>query len=229
MSRLQAPTVFAGAGLTELSESQHNVRAYTSIPAPPTKGIKREIPQPGTASMPAQRPAVVSVADQYAAAQSDPKRKPLSERAVEYPAKQTSAASGQIARPNIKGQTLAGISQVSSAPCQPAAIFVSSNQMTSCSRSSKPPVPTGCHAQPPTHQPLLLAASPRAMALVGTCQVIDLRLLEQTLAPAMSDQRARLPYDREQPTAIVMTINTRQRPTRMVRVKIPDSLQIQST
>lgn len=45
-SRLPAPASSNG-GLTEWSESQHNSRIQTAIPAPP-KTLKREIPQPGT-------------------------------------------------------------------------------------------------------------------------------------------------------------------------------------
>ncbi|EFY92052.1 kinesin related protein 1 [Metarhizium acridum CQMa 102] len=48
ISRLPGPAVHAG--LAELSESQHNARAQTAIPAPPgfKPHLKREIPQPGT-------------------------------------------------------------------------------------------------------------------------------------------------------------------------------------
>ncbi|KAI9155137.1 hypothetical protein HJFPF1_07711 [Paramyrothecium foliicola] len=62
MSRLQAPTVYASAGLTELSESQNNVRTCTSIPAPPTKGLKREIPQPGKAVIVVHRSQILTTA-----------------------------------------------------------------------------------------------------------------------------------------------------------------------
>ncbi|OAQ66303.2 kinesin motor domain-containing protein [Pochonia chlamydosporia 170] len=83
MSRLPGPAVHAG--LSELSESQHNTRVQTSIPVPPgfKSNLKREIPQP--------------------AQQSDAKRKPLSDRAVEYPASASASAAGKLA---LKGQTL---------------------------------------------------------------------------------------------------------------------------
>lgn len=49
MSRLPAPSTQIGGGLTEWSDSQHNARIQTSMPAPTIswKGLKREIPQPG--------------------------------------------------------------------------------------------------------------------------------------------------------------------------------------
>ncbi|KZZ99717.1 kinesin protein 1 [Moelleriella libera RCEF 2490] len=66
ISRLPGPAVHAG--LAELSESQHNARVQSSIPAPPGSklSLKREIPQP--------------------VSQPDAKRKPLADRAAEYPA-----------------------------------------------------------------------------------------------------------------------------------------------
>lgn len=49
MSRLPAPSTQIGGGLSEWSESQHNARIQSSVPAPTSwKGLKREIPQPGT-------------------------------------------------------------------------------------------------------------------------------------------------------------------------------------
>ncbi|KOS17941.1 Kinesin-like protein klpA [Escovopsis weberi] len=90
-SRLPGPTTVT---LGEWSDSQHNARVQSSIPAPPgLKGTKREIPQP--------------------AVQSEPKRKPLSQRAGEYPPKPSAAASGPAynTRSSVRGQTLAGISQ----------------------------------------------------------------------------------------------------------------------
>ncbi|KHN97258.1 kinesin protein 1 [Metarhizium album ARSEF 1941] len=85
MSRLPGPAVYAG--LAELSESQHNARTQTAIPAPPGVKplMKREIPQP------AQQP--------------EPKRKPLADRAVEYPASNSVAAS-TASKLALKGQTL---------------------------------------------------------------------------------------------------------------------------
>ncbi|KAK5995973.1 Kinesin-like protein klpA [Cladobotryum mycophilum] len=92
ISRLPGPTQF---GLTEWSDSQHNARIQSSIPAPSGfKGTKREISQ--------------------SALQPEAKRKPLSERAIEYPTKPSlaAAAPAQAARPAVKGQTLASISQL---------------------------------------------------------------------------------------------------------------------
>ncbi|KAF5237645.1 hypothetical protein FANTH_10671 [Fusarium anthophilum] len=97
ISRLPAPSMSmsigaGGAGLTEWSESQHNARiASTASSLSALKNLKREIPQP--------------------ASQSDPKRKPLSDRALEYPSKPTShvpAATG--IRSNMRPQSLAGMS-----------------------------------------------------------------------------------------------------------------------
>ncbi|KAL7929884.1 P-loop containing nucleoside triphosphate hydrolase protein [Trichoderma chlorosporum] len=90
ISRLPAPTAHAG-GLTEWSESQQNARSQSSIPAPSkTRGLKREIPQ--------------------SAPQSEAKRRPLSERALDYPPK--TPTSLQMPRPAVKGQSLAHISQL---------------------------------------------------------------------------------------------------------------------
>ncbi|KAM0249338.1 hypothetical protein ACHAQJ_009099 [Trichoderma viride] len=92
ISRLPGPTTNVG-GLTEWSESQQNARIQSSIPAPPgVKSLKREIPQP--------------------AIQSEAKRRPLSERALEYPSKSSATAAPQIPRSAVKGQTLASISQL---------------------------------------------------------------------------------------------------------------------
>ncbi|EHK19579.1 uncharacterized protein TRIVIDRAFT_203685 [Trichoderma virens Gv29-8] len=91
ISRLPGPTAHAG-GLTEWSESQQNARTQSSIPAPPkTRGLKREIPQ--------------------SAPQSEAKRRPLSERALDYPSK-TPTSGLQIPRSAVKGQSLANISQL---------------------------------------------------------------------------------------------------------------------
>ncbi|EGX91689.1 kinase-like protein KLPA [Cordyceps militaris CM01] len=87
-SRLPGPS----AGLSELSESQHNARSQSGIPAPGgsgiKKGLKREIPQP--------------------AAQPEPKRKLLSDRAAEYPPK---APHSYATRANVvKGHALTSAS-----------------------------------------------------------------------------------------------------------------------
>ncbi|KAJ4329125.1 kinesin-like nuclear fusion protein [Fusarium piperis] len=93
MSRLPAPsTQIGGGGLTEWSESQHNARIQSTMTSLASlKNLKREIPQP--------------------ASQSEAKRKPLSDRALEYPAKPTSlAAAPSAVRSNMKPQSLAGMS-----------------------------------------------------------------------------------------------------------------------
>ncbi|KAM5356576.1 hypothetical protein ACJ41O_003222 [Fusarium nematophilum] len=94
MSRLPAPSTSTqiGGGLTEWSESQHNARIQSTMSSLASlKNLKREIPQP--------------------ASQSEAKRKPLSDRALEYPAKGTSlAAAASAARSNMKPQSLAGMS-----------------------------------------------------------------------------------------------------------------------
>ncbi|KAF4981882.1 hypothetical protein FZEAL_2402 [Fusarium zealandicum] len=91
MSRLPAPSQIGGGGLTEWSESQHNARIQsTATSLASLKNLKREIPQP--------------------ASQSEAKRKPLSDRALEYPAKATSMSAAAAARANMKPQSLAGMS-----------------------------------------------------------------------------------------------------------------------
>ncbi|KAG5995197.1 hypothetical protein E4U54_002911 [Claviceps lovelessii] len=93
-SRLPGPAVHSG--LKELSVSQHNARVQSAIPAPPGSkpSLKREIPQP--------------------AHQPDAKRKPLSDRAAEYPAPPPSASisSGTAGKLAIKAQSLAQASQM---------------------------------------------------------------------------------------------------------------------
>ncbi|KAL7922201.1 P-loop containing nucleoside triphosphate hydrolase protein [Trichoderma austrokoningii] len=91
ISRLPGPITNVGS-LTEWSESQQNARTQSSIPAPTgMKNLKRELPQ--------------------SAAQPEPKRRPLSERALEYPSKPSAIATPKIPR-TVKGQTLASISQL---------------------------------------------------------------------------------------------------------------------
>ncbi|KAG5917116.1 hypothetical protein E4U42_007381 [Claviceps africana] len=87
-SRLPGPAVHSG--LKELSVSQQNARVQSAIPAPPglKPSLKREIPQP------AQQP--------------DAKRKPLSDRAAEYPAPASASIStGTVGKLALKGQSLA--------------------------------------------------------------------------------------------------------------------------
>ena len=90
ISRLPGPS--APSGLSEMSESQHNTRIQSSIPGPGSlKGLKREIPQP--------------------AAQPEPKRKLLADRAGEYPPK---ASHNYATRANVvRGQALTSVSSVS--------------------------------------------------------------------------------------------------------------------
>ncbi|KAH6889737.1 hypothetical protein B0T10DRAFT_459471 [Thelonectria olida] len=104
MSRLPAPSsTQIGGGLTEWSDSQHNARVQPSVPAPiALKSLKREIPQPAT--------PLTAIAHRPSASQSDAKRKPLSDRALEYPAKPSLAAASSTTRSTIKGQSLSGIS-----------------------------------------------------------------------------------------------------------------------
>ncbi|KAJ6780306.1 hypothetical protein PWT90_10574 [Aphanocladium album] len=91
ISRLPGPS--APSGLSELSESQHNARSQSAIPAPGAfKSLKREIPQP--------------------AVQPEPKRKPLAERAAEYPLK---SSHSYTTRSNVvKGQALTSVSSLRS-------------------------------------------------------------------------------------------------------------------
>ncbi|KAJ4159334.1 uncharacterized protein LMH87_008239 [Akanthomyces muscarius] len=98
ISRLPGPS--APSGLSELSESQHNSRSQSAIPG--LKSLKRGIPQPAT--------------------QPEPKRKPLSDRAAEYPAK---ASHNYATRANVvKGHALASVSSLkSSYRQQPAQSF----------------------------------------------------------------------------------------------------------
>jgi kinesin family member C1 len=130
MSRLPAPS--SHVGLTECSDSQHNARIQSSIPALPSasKGLKREIPQPGT-YLPAPDRSLSSSSRLLTlpslpslAVQSEAKRKPLAERAAEFPAKSSSVA--PATRSSIKGQTLASISsQVSCCLLLPCAFLAS--------------------------------------------------------------------------------------------------------
>ncbi|KAJ4263029.1 kinesin-like nuclear fusion protein [Fusarium torreyae] len=111
MSRLPAPSSMSigGGGLTEWSESQHNARIAASASSlSALKNLKREIPQP--------------------ASQSDAKRKPLSDRALEYPTKTTSLAAGTAAaRSNMKPQSLAGMSSGLKQPSATQSRFGASN------------------------------------------------------------------------------------------------------
>lgn len=100
-SRLPAPSSLP---LSEASESQFNSRLQP--PQVTAKGIKREIPQPGTTTRLKARAGPKARADPpSAAAQSDTKRKPLSE--------QTGKPSGLpppgTYRSSVQGQSLAKV------------------------------------------------------------------------------------------------------------------------
>jgi kinesin family protein C1 len=120
MSRLPAPTSLSmsiqGGGLTEWNESQHNARIQsTASSLSALKNLKREIPQPGK---PVET-RTTTLSDFDKASQSDPKRKPLSDRALEYPSK-TSLATGtgtSTFRSNMRPQSLAGMSSGVSSNC----------------------------------------------------------------------------------------------------------------
>lgn len=113
-----------GAGLTEWSESQHNARiASTASSLSALKNLKREIPQP--------------------ASQSDPKRKPLSDRALEYPSKPTShvpAAAG--VRSNMRPQSLAGMSSGLKQPSATQSRYGASSNVFSRNQAARNGAPT---------------------------------------------------------------------------------------
>ncbi|EXM33393.1 hypothetical protein RAB80_007086 [Fusarium oxysporum f. sp. vasinfectum] len=129
ISRLPAPSMSmsigaGGAGLTEWSESQHNARiASTASSLSALKNLKREIPQP--------------------ASQSDPKRKPLSDRALEYPSKSTShvpAAAG--VRSNMRPQSLAGMSSGLKQPSATQSRYGTSSNVFSRNQAARNGAPT---------------------------------------------------------------------------------------
>ncbi|PNP85258.1 hypothetical protein FNYG_01487 [Fusarium nygamai] len=129
ISRLPAPSMSmsigaGGAGLTEWSESQHNARiASTASSLSALKNLKREIPQP--------------------ASQSDPKRKPLSDRALEYPAKPAShvpAANG--IRSNMRPQSLAGMSSGLKQPSATQSRYGASSNVFSRNQAARNGAPT---------------------------------------------------------------------------------------
>ncbi|KEY64874.1 hypothetical protein S7711_03867 [Stachybotrys chartarum IBT 7711] len=92
LGRLKPPSTQIPSGLTEWSESQHNVRPASAIPtASSLKTLKREI-----------QPPVVT--------QSEPKRKALAERAGEYPPKPSIAPTSQSTIRAVPGHSLASMS-----------------------------------------------------------------------------------------------------------------------
>ncbi|KAF4945751.1 hypothetical protein FGADI_11683 [Fusarium gaditjirri] len=130
ISRLPAPSMSmsigaGGGGLTEWSESQHNARiASTASSLSALKNLKREIPQP-------------------AASQSDPKRKPLSDRALEYPSKPTShvpAAAG--VRSNVRPQSLAGMASGLKQPSATQPRYGASSNVFSRNQAARNGVPS---------------------------------------------------------------------------------------
>ena len=156
ISRLPGPAIATthAAGLTECTDSQHNARIPNSRPASSSiaassKGLKREIPQPGKDCLPrfwrvAPRartqlsacPALRACADNTlhrVAIQSEAKRKPLAERAAEFPAK---ASFGPATRYGVKGQTLASISQVRAFAFTAVAVVV---MLSACFYYAMPP------------------------------------------------------------------------------------------
>ncbi|KAF4500290.1 kinesin family member C1 [Fusarium agapanthi] len=129
ISRLPAPSMSmsigaGGAGLTEWSESQHNARiASTASSLSALKNLKRDVPQP--------------------ASQSDPKRKPLSDRALEYPSKPTShvpAATG--IRSNMRPQSLAGMSSGLKQPSATQSRYGASSNVFSRNQAARNGAPT---------------------------------------------------------------------------------------
>jgi hypothetical protein len=97
-----------GGGLTEWNESQHNARIQsTASSLSALKNLKREIPQPGKPI----ETCTTTLSDFDKASQSDPKRKPLSDRALEYPSKTSLATGGGTStlRSNMRPQSLAGM------------------------------------------------------------------------------------------------------------------------
>ncbi|PHH77502.1 hypothetical protein CDD80_524 [Ophiocordyceps camponoti-rufipedis] len=134
-SRLPGPAIFSH-GLAEMSESQHNIRPQSCIPTMLHQGIKREIPQP--------------------ALQPVAKRKPLAERALEYPAKPNAS---QTTGP--KGMAISAIPSQSRPPSRLQA--PSSRPASSFAKSLGPGRGTGPKAIPePTNgRPKGPASRPR--------------------------------------------------------------------
>ncbi|KAL7765323.1 hypothetical protein ACKLNR_003239 [Fusarium oxysporum f. sp. zingiberi] len=129
ISRLPAPSMSmsigaGGAGLTEWSESQHNARiASTASSLSALKNLKREIPQP--------------------ASQSDPKRKPLSDRALEYPSKPTSHVPATAGvRSNMRPQSLAGMSSGLKQPSATQSRYGASSNVFSRNQAARNGAPT---------------------------------------------------------------------------------------
>ncbi|PTB72205.1 kinesin [Trichoderma longibrachiatum ATCC 18648] len=142
ISRLPGPTTNVhGGGLTEWSESQQNARSQSAIPAPPSiRGLKRELPQ--------------------SAVQSESKRRPLAERALDYPSK-ISTPGPRIPRSAVKGQTLASISQLKQ-PRPVSSTFGSS--ISSSFAKSFGPERTGAPEKPSISRPVTRASHARSQS-----------------------------------------------------------------
>ncbi|KAF4589167.1 putative kinesin-related protein KLPA [Ophiocordyceps camponoti-floridani] len=134
-SRLPGPAMFSH-GLAEMSESQHNIRPQSGIPTILHSGIKRETPQP--------------------ALQPVAKRKPLTERALEYPTKPNASQTT-----GLKGMTISAIPSQSRPPSRLQA--PSSRPASSFAKSFGPGRSTGPKAVPePTNgRPKGPASRPR--------------------------------------------------------------------
>ncbi|KAL6854506.1 kinesin [Trichoderma novae-zelandiae] len=150
ISRLPGPTTMTtvhGGGLTEWSESQQNARTQSSIPAPPsTRGLKRELPQ--------------------SAVQSEPKRRPLAQRALDYPSKMSSTPAPRIPRSAVKGQTLAGISQLK--PPRPVSSNFGSSVSSSSFARSLGPERSGAAEKPSISRPVTRASHARSKSQAAT-------------------------------------------------------------
>ncbi|TDZ21428.1 Kinesin-like protein klpA [Colletotrichum orbiculare MAFF 240422] len=100
-SNLPRPGTIVTGGLSELSESQNNSRAHSSMIPPPTSKIgalgdmKRHVPQPAQVSEPKRGKLS--------------ERQTLADRAGEYPTKHSAAAAGVSRAGSVKGATLASL------------------------------------------------------------------------------------------------------------------------
>ena len=118
-SRLRPPSTQipkTALGLTELSESQSNVRSQ--VPAPSgIPGAKRGVPQPGElprAMFWGRTEGGARMLTWGTAAIPEAKRKPLSQQAGEYPSKYAASTRG-----NVQGVSLVGAGSGVSVPSMP--------------------------------------------------------------------------------------------------------------
>ncbi|XXG99719.1 hypothetical protein Hte_006060 [Hypoxylon texense] len=84
-------SVSGANGLHEMTNSQSNVRSQPVSSIPATNGLKRGAPAPGANNSVIGHPDRVYSQKQTTAIQPEPKRKPLSEQAGEFPAKPTAS------------------------------------------------------------------------------------------------------------------------------------------